>query len=65
MPLADILNSSVDELINGQEKTRTDGKRGLVSKLQQHIEQIGLIPRDKQKFITEMLEALIKQQQSA
>jgi hypothetical protein len=29
------------------------------------MEQIGRMPRAKQKFITEMLDALIKQQQSA
>jgi len=33
--------------------------------LQRQIEQIGLMPRSRQQFITEMLEALIKQQQSA
>jgi len=40
-------------------------KRGPASTLQRQIEQIGLMPRGKQKFISEMLEALIKQQQSA
>jgi len=38
-------------------------KRGPASTLQRQIEQISLMPRAKQKFITEMLEALIKQQQ--
>jgi len=37
----------------------------VVSTLQRQIEQIGLMPRSKQKFITEMLEALIKQQQAS
>ncbi len=40
-------------------------KRGPASNLQRQIEQVGLMPRAKQKFITEMLDALIKQQQSA
>ena len=40
-------------------------KRGPVSTLQQQIEQITLMPRAKQKFITEMLDALIQQQRSA
>ena len=40
-------------------------KRGPASTLQRQIEQIGLMPRGKQKFISEMLDALIKQQQSA
>jgi len=38
---------------------------GPASILQRQIEQIGLMLRAKQKFITEMLDALIKQQQSA
>lgn len=40
-------------------------KRGPVSTLQQQIEQITLMPRTKQKFIIEMLDALIQQQRSA
>lgn len=40
-------------------------KRGPASTLQRQIEQISLMPRTKQKFISEMLDALIKQQQSA
>ena len=40
-------------------------KRGPASVLQRQIEQIGLMPRAKQKFITEMLDALIKQQQAS
>ncbi|MGX5174223.1 helix-turn-helix domain-containing protein [Aliikangiella sp. IMCC44653] len=43
----------------------TPAKRGPASTLQRQIEQIGLMPRSKQKFITEMLEALIKQQQAS
>ena len=40
-------------------------KRGPASTLQRQIEQIGLMPRSKQKFITEMLDALIQQQQAS
>lgn len=40
-------------------------KRGPASTLQMQMEQIHSMPKSKQKFITEMLEALIKQQQSA
>jgi len=40
-------------------------KRGPASTLQRQIEQISLMPRTKQKFITEMLGALIKQQQAS
>ena len=45
--------------------TKLPAKRGPASILQRQIEQIGTMPRAKQKFITEMLEALIKQQQAS
>lgn len=60
--LARLFAVSLEELI-GMEKLPT--KRGPASTLQRQMEQIGSMPRAKQKFITEMLEALIKQQQSA
>jgi len=40
-------------------------KRGPASVLQRQIEQIGLMPRSKQKIIIEVLEAMIKQQQTS
>ncbi len=61
--LADALSVSIEELIH--ENPETKKKRGPASVLQRQMEQIGRMPRAKQKFITEMLEALIKQQQSA
>ncbi len=60
--LAKLFAVSLEELI-GIEKM--SAKRGPASILQRQIEQIGLMPRAKQKFITEMLDALIKQQHSA
>ena len=60
--LAQLFGISADELLGLQDKP---AKRGPASTLQRQIEQIGLMPRSKQKFISEMLEALIKQQQSA
>lgn len=60
--LARLFAVSLEELI-GMEKL--PAKRGPASTLQRQMEQIGSMPRAKQKFITEMLEALIKQQQSA
>ncbi len=62
-PLADALSVSIQDLIG--EAPTTKKKRGPTSALQRQIEQIGLMPRTKQKFITEMLDALIKQQQTA
>lgn len=60
--LARLFSVSLEQLI-GVEPVPT--KRGPASVLQRQIEQIGAMPRAKQKFIVEMLEALIKQQQSA
>ena len=40
-------------------------KRGPASVLQRQIEQIGLMPRNKQKIISEVLDAMIKQQQAS
>jgi transcriptional regulator with XRE-family HTH domain len=60
--LAKLFAVSLEEL-TGMEKMPT--KRGPASILQRQIEQIGMMPRAKQKFITEMLEALIKQQQAS
>jgi len=52
----------IDDLLG---VTNGKSKRGPASNLQRQIEQVGLMPRAKQKFITEMLDALIKQQQAA
>lgn len=60
--LAKLFAVSLEELI-GLEKL--PAKRGPASILQRQIEQIGRMPRTKQKFITEMLEALIKQQSAS
>ena len=40
-------------------------KRGPASALQRQMEQINALPKGKQKFISEMLEGLIKQQQAS
>ena len=60
--LAKLFAVSLEQLVGMEAKP---AKRGPASVLQRQIEQIGLMPRAKQKFITEMLEALIKQQQAS
>jgi transcriptional regulator with XRE-family HTH domain len=60
--LAKFFAVSLEELV-GMEKM--PAKRGPASRLQRQIEQIAMMPRAKQKFIAEMLEALIKQQQAS
>jgi len=60
--LAKLFAVTLEQLVGIEERPT---KRGPASTLQRQIEQIGLMPRAKQKFITEMLEALIKQQQAS
>lgn len=57
--LAPLFGTSVDDLI-GIKNTVT--KRGPISKLQQQIEQVSLLPRTKQKFVMDMLDTVINQQ---
>jgi hypothetical protein len=61
VPLADILNCTVDQLLNGRETAKVNGKRGPVSKLEKQIEQLQLLPRTKQQFVMEMLDTVIQQ----
>lgn len=60
--LAQLFGLSTDELLGMQIKPN---KRGPTPKIQRQVEQIALLPKGKQKFISEMLEALIKQQQAS
>jgi transcriptional regulator with XRE-family HTH domain len=60
--LAKVLAVSVEEMLGVSPRP---AKRGPTSKLQKQVEQISLLPRSKQKFIIEMLDALIEQQRKA
>ena len=60
--LAKLFAVSLEQLVGIDNKP---AKRGPASTLQRQIEQIGLMPRAKQKFISEMLDALIQQQQAS
>ena len=59
--LAAILAAPIDEIVGLEKPTR----RGPASKLQQQLDLIALLPRSKQKFIIEMLDAFIRQEQTA
>lgn len=58
--LAQLLDTSVDELLGTAKKT-TSKKRGPDSKLQQQIEQIRQLPRTQQTFVSKMLDTVIQQ----
>lgn len=53
--LAAILATPIEQIVGVEKKT----KRGPASKLQQQVERISQLPRSKQKFIIEMLDAII------
>jgi transcriptional regulator with XRE-family HTH domain len=61
--LAKLLTVSIDELL-GETPLETSGKRGPVSKLQQQIDRVNQLPRSKQKFVIEMIDTVIQQQQA-
>ena len=59
--LAHELDASLDELL-GLTPTKQVGKRGPASRLQQQVDAISQLPRTKQRFVLEMLEAVLAQQ---
>ena len=62
--LAQELTTSIEALL-GRQTAAKNKKRGPASTLQRQIELISQLPRAKQKFVMEMLDTVIKQQQSA
>jgi transcriptional regulator with XRE-family HTH domain len=58
--LARTLGVTVEELI-GEAPQPTKGKRGPAPRLQQQLEQIGQLPKAKQRFVMEMLDTVIQQ----
>lgn len=61
IPLSEILNSSIDELVYGEVAAKGQSKRGPAFKLQQQVEQVRQLPRTKQQFVMEMLDTVIQQ----
>jgi transcriptional regulator with XRE-family HTH domain len=60
--LAQLLDVSIEELIVG-DKTKSTGKRGPASKIDRQVEEIRRLPRAKQRFVIDMLDAVIAQAQ--
>ena len=63
--IAKAVDITVMELMGEADTKTAPMKRGPKSRLEQQVEQISLMPRSKQKFISEMLDALISQQQAS
>ena len=57
--LVQLFGISSDEFLGIQDKP---AKRGPTAKLQLQIDQVGLLPKAKQKLVGDMLDALIQQQ---
>lgn len=57
-PLAEALGVSVAELVELQPSA--NGKPGPTPKLQRQIEQVGKLPRAKQKFVSDMLDTVLQ-----
>jgi transcriptional regulator with XRE-family HTH domain len=57
--LAQLFGVSVDEMVGLK---NSSSKRGPMPKLQRQIEQVALLPKTKQKFVSDMLETVIQQQ---
>lgn len=56
--LAERLGVGIEELI-GYESKRSAAKRGPAPKLQQQLEQIGRLPKAKQRAVTQVLDAVL------
>jgi transcriptional regulator with XRE-family HTH domain len=62
--VAKILSVSLEGLL-GEETLISPRKRGPASRLEQQIQVISQLPKSKQKFVSEMLDAVIAQAQQA
>ena len=51
----------VDVLIGNDKQAKTAGKRGPMSQLERSIERISELPKQKQRFVVEMLETVLAQ----
>lgn len=57
--VAKMLAVSLEELFG--EMDQRNRKRGLASRLQQQIEAIGQLPKNRQRFVSEMLDTILAQ----
>lgn len=64
LDLAELFDATVTELL-GSEGRETRAKRGPPSRLERQMEAIQRLPRSKQRFVMEMLDAVIAQARRA
>lgn len=58
-PLARLLAVSVEELIG---EARTPAKRGPAPKLQAQLERLARLPKAKQRFVSQMIDTVLRQE---
>ena len=59
--LARTLGVPIEELIDDQAAPSAPARRGPVSRVQQQMERIQLLPRAKQRFVMEMIDTVLQQ----
>lgn len=59
--LSDLLDLTLEELVIGAASSRTPGKRGPASRLHQQIDAITLLPKARQRVVSELLDAMLAQ----
>lgn len=57
--IARALHVSIEELIG--EDAKRSSKRGPASKLQQQLEQVSLLPKAQQKFVSQVIDSVLQQ----
>ncbi len=62
--LARTLGVTVEDLI-GVQAARSTGKRGPAPKLQQQLERITRLPKAQQRFVMQMIDTVLQQQQAS
>jgi len=63
LEMSRILRFSIDEMLSTRAPGRS--KRGPASRLEQQIDAVARLPKAKQRFVADMLDAILAQQQGA
>ena len=61
LKIAGLLEVALEELITGEASLKGPGKRGPTSRLQKQLTTLSELPKAKQKFVSDILDALIAQ----
>ena len=58
--VAKALDVAIEDLL-GNPSTKSTGKRGPASRLQQQLDQVSQLPKAQQKFVSQMLDTVLQQ----